>query len=317
MIKRIIDISEAAYLHLKDRQLLIDKKGSTVGRIPIEDIGAVILENPAIVLTQQVVIACQQNNVALVFCDERHLPYSTLLPISDANTLHTKILQRQIELSLPSKKRLWGQIVRHKISNQAETLKNLGLTHAPIERLASQVKSGDPDNLEAQAAQKYWPLLFGKDFRRDTDRDGINSLLNYGYAIIRALIARAIVGSGLHPALGLFHGNQYNGLCLADDLMEPFRPWVDWTVYQLAEGQAKPKVDLTAKLSLLNLLSETVLWQDQCLPLMVACHYLMADLKRAFDDSSFALHYPRRMYVKTTGNALSLQGKKRRATGKP
>lgn len=313
MIKRTIDISEPAYLHLKNKQLLIDKKGETVGSIPIEDIGVVILENPAIVLTQQVVIACQQNNVALVFCDERHLPYSVLLPISDGNTLHTKILQQQIGLSVPTQKRLWSQIVRHKISNQAETLKNLGLTHAPVERLAAKVKSGDPDNLEAQAAQKYWPLLFGKGFRRNTDMDGVNSLLNYGYAIIRALIARAIVGSGLHPALGLFHSNQYNGLCLADDLMEPFRPWVDWTVHQLAENQAEPKVDLSAKLALLNILSETVLWQEQCLPLMVACHYLLADLKRAFDDSSYALQYPRRMYVKTTTNAPSLHGNTRRA----
>lgn len=312
MIKRTIDISEPAYLHLKNRQLLIDKKGETVGQIPIEDIGVVILENPAIVLTQQVTIACQQNNVALVFCDERHLPYSVLLPISDGNTLHAKVLQQQIGLSVPTKKRLWSQIVKQKISNQAETLKNLGRPHLPIERLAVKVKSGDPDNLEAQAAQKYWPLLFGKDFRRDTDRDGINKMLNYGYAMIRALIARAIVGSGLHPALGLFHSNQYNGLCLADDLMEPLRPWVDWTVCQLAEGQAEPKVDLGTKLALLNLLSETVLWQEQCLPLMVACHYLMADLKRAFDDSSYVFQYPRRMYVKTAEKTPSLHGNRQR-----
>jgi CRISPR-associated protein Cas1 len=294
MIKRIIDISEAAYLHLKNRQLLIDKKGETVGSIPIEDIGAVILEHPSIVLTQQVVIASQQNNVALVFCDDRHLPYSVLLPISDANTLHTKILQQQISLTLPAKKRLWAQIVRHKLQNQSNTLSYLAKPHQPIARLAAKVKSGDPDNLEAQAAQKYWPLLFGKDFRRNAELEGINSLLNYGYALVRALIARAIVGSGLHPALGLFHNNQYNGLCLADDLMEPFRPWVDLTVYQIAEKNPAINVNLASKIPLLNILGESVLWQNQKMPLMVACHYLLADLKRAFSDNTVALQYPAR-----------------------
>lgn len=297
MIKRTIDISEQAYLHLKHRQLLIDKKGETVAQIPIEDIGALILQNPAIVITQAAVIACQKNNVALVFCDERYLPYSLLLPISDGNTLHTKILQQQIALKLPTKKRLWGQIVQQKIANQAETLKNLDKTYQPLERLANKVKTGDPDNLEAQAAQKYWRLLFGEQFRRDTELDGINSLLNYGYAIVRALIARAIVGSGLHPALGLFHSNQYNGLCLADDLMEPFRPWVDYKVYLMANDNPKLTVNKATKIPLLNLLTESVLWDQQTLPLMVTCHYLMANLKRAYEDSTVTLNYPQRIRV--------------------
>lgn len=294
MIKRTIDISEAAYLHLKHQQLLIDKKGETVAQIPIEDIGTLILQHPAIVVTQAAIITCQKHNVALVFCDERYLPYSLLLPISDGNNLHAKILKQQIAMTLPTKKRLWSQIVKQKIGNQAETLKRLDKTYQPLERLANQVKTGDPDNLEAQASQKYWRLLFGDQFRRDTELDGINSLLNYGYAIIRALIARAIVGSGLHPAIGVFHSNQYNGLCLADDLMEPFRPWVDFEVYRLAIDNPLIQVTKETKLPLLNLLAEPVQCGAQTLPLMVACHYLLADLKRTFENSALPLTYPQR-----------------------
>lgn len=292
MIKRTVDISEPAYLHLNHQQLLIDKNGDTIAQIPIEDLGVVILQNPAIVITQAVIVACQKNNVVLVFCDERHLPYSVLLPISEGNNLHNKVLQQQIDLKLPTKKRLWQQIVKRKITEQADTLKKLDKNHKPLERLAERVKAGDPDNLEAQAAQAYWKLLFGDGFRRDTDLDGVNSLLNYGYSIMRAMVARAIVGSGLHPTIGLHHHNQYNGLCLADDLMEPFRPWVDLKVYQMAESKPELQVDKESKIPLLNLLSETVLWEQQNMPLMVACHYLTANLKRAYENSAIRLDYP-------------------------
>ena len=293
MIKRTLDISEPAYLHLLHQQLLIDKQGETIAQIPIEDLGIVILQNPAIVITQAVIIACQKNNVALVFCDERHLPYSVLLPISEGNNLHSKILQQQLDLTLPTKKRLWQQLVKQKITEQAQTLKRLDKIYQPVERLANHVKAGDPENLEAQAAQSYWKLLFGNAFRRDVDLDGINSLLNYGYAIMRAMIARAIVGSGLHPAIGLHHHNQYNGLCLADDLMEPFRPWVDFKVYVMTQNNPQLQVTKESKIPLLNLLAETVIWEQQNMPLMVACHYLLANLKRAYEDNSILLTYPK------------------------
>lgn len=292
MIKRTIDISEPAYLHLQHQQLLIDKQGETIAQIPVEDLGVVILQNPAIVITQAVIIACQKNNVVLVFCDERHLPYSVLLPISEGNNLHNKVLQQQLNLKLPSKKRLWQQVVKQKITTQAKTLKMLDKTYKPVERLAENVKAGDPENVEAQAAQTYWKLLFGNEFRRDVELDGINNLLNYGYAIMRAMVARAIVGSGLHPAIGLHHHNQYNGLCLADDLMEPFRPWVDFKVYQMTQCNPQLEVNKESKIPLLNLLSETVIWEQQNMPLMVACHYLLANVKRAYEDSAAMLIYP-------------------------
>ncbi|CAA9888995.1 CRISPR-associated endonuclease Cas1 [Candidatus Methylobacter favarea] len=293
MIKRTLDISEPAYLHLKHQQLLIDKKGETMAQIAIEDLGVVILQNPAIVITQAVIIACQKNNVVLIFCDERHLPYSVLLPINEGNNLHNKALKQQMGLKLPTKKRLWQQVVKRKITEQANTLKMLDKTYKPLERLAEVVKAGDPENLEAQAAQKYWKLLFGNEFRRDVELDGINSLLNYGYSIMRAMVARAIVGSGLHPTIGLHHRNQYNGLCLADDLMEPFRPWVDFKVYQMAQSDPQLQVNKASKIPLLNLLSETVLWDKQNMPLMVACHYMLANLKRAYEDNTIMLDYPK------------------------
>lgn len=293
MIKRVVDISEPSYLHLAHRQLIIEQKGQEVGQIPVEDLGVLILQNPAIVATQALLLACQQNNVAVVLCDERHLPYSVLLPLTEANSLHSKIIREQVAATLPTRKRLWQQIVRQKIASQAIVLKRLNKNAVALERLAAQVKSGDGDNLEAQAAQKYWRLLFGEQFRRDSDAAGINSLLNYGYSIMRALVARAIVASGLHPALGVNHSNQYDGLCLADDLMEPFRPWIDYQVYRLAEESSDLTVDKRSKVALLNLLSEPVVLGKQTLPLMVACHYLLADFKRAYADSSAKLEYPR------------------------
>ncbi len=292
MIKRIIDISEQAYVYMKHKQLMLERDKEVIGSIPIEDLGAVILQHPAIVITQAVIIACQENNVVLIFCDAQHLPYSAILPISDANTLHSKVIQEQVNISLPTKKRLWKQVVQYKIQEQALTLKLLNKNSQPIEYLAKKVKAGDKENHEAQAAKKYWKLLMGNDFRRDPDHGEVNALLNYGYAIIRAMTARAIVGSGLHPALGLHHHNQYNGLCLADDLMEPFRPWVDYYVYQLIEEGESLEVNQENKKYLLGMLSQTVIWKDKTLPMMVASHHLMASLKRAFKDKRKNILYP-------------------------
>ncbi len=291
MIKRIIDISDAAYIHLKHQQLLIDKQGETVGQVPIEDLGVLILQHPAIVLTQQVIIACQKNKVVIVFCDNKHLPYSVILPIGESHTLHNKILKQQIAITEPTRKRLWQQIVQHKIKQQAKTLVRLDKSAVRLDRLATQVKTGDSGNCEALAAQAYWKLLFGQGFKRDVDLDGINSLLNYGYSIARAMVARSICGAGLHPALGLFHKNQYNSLCLADDIMEPFRPWVDFIVYQIAANGAL-EINQKSKQELLGLLHEIVEYDHKKMPFMIAMHYLMADLKRCYNHDQKKLLYP-------------------------
>ena len=291
MIKRIIDISDSAYRHLKHKQLLIDKNSETVTQAAIEDIGVLILQHPAIVLTQQVVIACQKNKVIIVFCDEKHLPYSVILPIAEGHTLHNKIIKQQISLTEPIRKRLWQNIVQQKIQQQAKTLALLGKNTKRLKHLVTEVRTGDSSNCEGIAAQAYWKLLFGSAFKRDVNLDGLNSLLNYGYAIIRAMVARSICGAGLHPTLGLFHKNQYNGLCLADDLMEPFRPWVDLLVYRIAQ-QRGVEINQTNKQILLGLLSETVVHADKTMPFMVAMHYLMADLKRCYAKTQKCLIYP-------------------------
>jgi len=292
MIKRIVDISERSYLHLKQKQLFIDQEGEIVGQIPIEDLGVLILQNPAIVITQRLIVACQENKVVLIFCDRKHLPYSVILPIGESNNLHNKILKQQIEVSEPIKKNLWKQVIELKIKNQSQTLKTLNKDATQLNYLASKVKSGDTGNCEAVAAQVYWKILFGKKFRRNPDLEGINSLLNYGYSIMRAMIARAICGAGLHPTLGLFHSNQYNALCLADDLMEPFRPWVDLIVYQMAGEQSELEINQTNKQLLLQLLSEPVKYDNKTMPLMISCHYLMANLKRCYTKETKKLIFP-------------------------
>ena len=292
MIKRIIDISEAAYVRLKHQQLVIEKQSEIVGQVPIEDLGVLILQHPAIVLTQQLIVACQKNKVVIVFCDEKHLPYSLILPIGEGHTLHNKILKQQMAISEPTRKRLWQKIVQHKIKEQEQTLVMLNKESTRLSFLSTQVKTGDSGNCEAIAAQAYWKLLFGKAFKRDTDLDGVNSLLNYGYAIIRAAVARSVCGAGLHPTIGLFHTNQYNALCLADDLMEPFRPWVDYVVYQMASTNSEVTINQQSKQALLGLMSEAVLYKKKTMPFMVALHYLMADLKRCYSNGIKTLPYP-------------------------
>ena len=292
MIKRIIDISEAAYVRLRHQQLVIEKQSEIVGQVPIEDLGVLILQHPAIVLTQQLIVACQKNKVVIVFCDEKHLPYSLILPIGEGHTLHNKILKQQMAISEPTRKRLWQKIVQHKIKEQEQTLVMLNKESTRLGFLSTQVKTGDSGNCEAIAAQAYWKLLFGKAFKRDADLDGVNSLLNYGYAIIRAAVARSVCGAGLHPTIGLFHTNQYNALCLADDLMEPFRPWVDYVVYQMASTNSEVTINQQSKQALLGLMSEAVLYKKKTMPFMVALHYLMADLKRCYSDGIKTLPYP-------------------------
>ena len=296
MIKRVVDISQQSYLHVKNKQLLVDRDGETIAQISIEDLGILILQHQAIVLTQSVVSQCQHNNVAILFCDSRHLPISITLPLWEGNSLHTKVLREQMAVSVPTRKRLWQKVVKYKISEQATTLQLAGANAKGLQRLQEKVKSGDPDNCEAQAAKQYWGLLMGKNFRRDPDAEGVNALLNYGYSIVRAMTARALVGAGLHPAIGLHHKNQYNSLCLADDVMEPFRPWVDWRVWQLLEQSGDISVNQNSKQCLLSLLSDSVVMGDRQMPLMVAAHSLAAGLKRALTDSKQSLVYPVRAF---------------------
>jgi CRISP-associated protein Cas1 len=292
MIKIVIDISNKSYIYTRKNQLIIDKNGAIIDSIPIEDIGLLILHHPAIIISQSAVVLCQQNNITLVFCDQRHIPTSVLFPLVDGHSLHQKILKQQIQSRPITHKRLWQTIVRQKIAEQASTLKLTGCDPESILFLKNKVKSGDKENHEAQAAQIYWKKLFGLSFKRDFKLSGINSMLNYGYAIIRAAIARAIVGTGLHPALGIHHHNQYNGLCLADDLMEPFRPWIDHLVYLIISEQNQTEIEYEGKKVILNLLNERVLFKNNTMPFMVASHHLASDLKRSLLENKMLLSFP-------------------------
>ena len=293
MIKRIIDISEPAYLHVERSQLIVKKESIKVAQIPIEDLGLLVLENPAIVITQSAIINCQKNNVAIVFCDEKRMPASVIFPLSGGNTLHTKVLREQIAAKKSIKKALWKQIVQEKITAQASLLTRVGRPSKAIVRLSEKVRSGDPENCEAQAAKIYWRQLFGDSFRRNPELGGINALLNYGYAIVRSLVARAIVGTGLHPALGLQHSNQYNGFCLADDIIEPIRPWVDKVVVDLIDSECALEISREAKAKLLGLINQQVLLNGKSMPLLVASHLMAAQLKRALSDKNERLLYPK------------------------
>lgn len=270
--------------------MIVEQKKNEVERVPIEDMGVLILSNPAITISSGLISSCQQNNCIIVFCDRKHLPVSVLLPLS-GNSMHSKILNIQTGVKKPIKKRLWQKIVIAKIESQAKALLSCGKNPSAIESMKSRVKSGDPDNVESQASRAYWPLMFGKDFRRDQKAEGTNSLLNYGYALLRASVARAICGTGLHPALGVHHHNQYNPMCLADDLMEPFRPVVDRRVYALWQ---KEIFDISKKTKsfLLSFLSEPLVLGNKKLPFMVALQHTAASLKKALIEGPEHLEIP-------------------------
>ncbi len=290
MIKRTIEVSHQAYLKKQLGQLVIEQQGEMVGKMPFEDLGVLILTHPQITITQSVLSACTENNVALIHCDQSHLPTGLTLPLS-SHSLHSKVIRLQTKLGKVRSKQLWQQIVREKIFQQAETLRRLNKNQKPLIALINKVKSADSSNMEAQAAQRYWKLLVNKDFRRNPDADGINAQLNYGYAIVRAMVARALVGTGFHPGLGLNHSNQYNAYCLADDLMEPFRAWVD----EVTLNQTEENLNHSTKSKYLDLLAKTVFFEEKKMPLMMAAGRMTALFKQAYEDKHLILNFPQRI----------------------
>jgi CRISP-associated protein Cas1 len=288
MIKRTVEISTpGCYVHTKHDQLVIEKDGFKVGSVPIEDLGVLILDGEQLLITSSVMRSLAEQNVAVIFTDAKHLPSSLTIPFS-AHSIQTKVLNEQVGTSLPTKKRLWAAIIAAKISNQARVLELCGKDAAALKEISNRVKSGDAENLEAFAAKVYWRKLFGDDFRRDRQAGDHNILLNYGYAIVRAATARAIVGTGLHPGLGLHHKNQYNPMPLADDLVEPLRPFVDLRVYSMI-NEMRPDADGSdrevvlgrpEKQELLAVLAEDCVYEGGRLPLLTALGYYAATVKQ-------------------------------------
>lgn len=281
MSLRVVSVSAPAVLRLSGECLIVEKPEGAGGRVPLDDTGVLILDGEAITLTHELLAACANRNVAVVTADVRHLPNGLLLPLAGHST-HTEVLRKQIAATLPTKKRVWRTIVRHKILAQADLVRSLGQDDARLRGLAARVRSGDPDNVEGAAAALAFERVFGWAFLRDRDEPGLNAMLNYGYAVVRAAVARAVVGAGLHPALGVQHRNRFNALCLADDAMEPLRPIVDRLVYDLAAGG--PTLDdlvPPVKKRLIAALGWSVTFAGARLPLFVGLERYAASLRRA------------------------------------
>ena len=269
-MKRILFFTNPFHLSVQLRQIQIRNKNAGIDRtIPAEDVGFIVLEHPQITLTQGFVQLCMELGIAVVFCNDRHLPSGLLTPF-DGNSLQTARFRSQTEASEPLKKQLWKQIIQQKITNQACVLKHSYKDGDALLFKYKKVKSGDSSNEEAKAASIYWKRLLGEDFLRDRFGDTPNAYLNYGYAILRAATARALTGSGLHPTLGLFHRNQYNSFCLADDLMEPYRPFIDLLVMDWISKTEEEELTKDAKAHLIGVLNMDTMMGKRKRPLSLA-----------------------------------------------
>ena len=293
MLKRTIYIGNPAYLKLKDLQLqIIDPETKEVkGSAPIEDLGFLVLDHPQITLSHPVILLLQQQNVAIISCDESHLPLGLMLPIS-GHVEHSERLKHQINCSEPLRKQLWKQTVEVKIFQQKEVLRKLNIEHSSLLKYMNEVKSGDSTNMEGIAAQFYWKQLFD-DFTRERKGDAPNNFLNFGYAVLRSMVARALVCSGLHPTIGIFHRNKYNAYCLADDIMEPYRPYVDQLVVEwMQKPEATHILDKQAKAYLLQLATKDVYINGLQRPLMTALSITTSSLCKCFMGEGRVIHYP-------------------------
>jgi CRISPR-associated protein Cas1 len=308
MIKQTLYFNSPVYLSLRNKQLLIrlpevEKneglpdafRKEAVATRPVEDIGLVILDHQQITVTHGLLTALLENNVAVIHCNDTHHPVGMFLNL-DGHTLQTQRFKAQIEATEPLKKQLWQQTVVAKIENQTALLRHAGKDVKKMEYFARSVKSGDADNCEARAAAYYWSVLFSDylpSFIRGRDEAPPNNLLNYGYAILRAAVARALVGSGLLPTLGIFHRNQYNAYCLADDIMEPYRPFVDSAVLTcMQNGEDISGLSTGIKTQLLSVLSQDTLFEKDRSPLMVGLTKTTASLSACFEGKRRKIIYP-------------------------
>lgn len=293
MIKRTIEISERP-LHLRlrsDQLLLVDVEGGeVVATAPCEDVGVLIVDQVRTGFTQPILTRLAAAGAVVVLCGDDHLPCAMVLPLSTHSTVATRI-RAQVAAKLPLRKRLWQQLVRAKIAAQADNLH--GDAARGLHAMTRAVRSGDPTNVEAQAARRYWSAwALAADFRRDPAGTPPNNLLNYGYAIMRAAVARALVGAGLHPAIGLHHQHRANAFCLADDLVEPLRPLVDERVRTLwRDGELA--VTRRAKQELLELLTLRVATGGERGPLLVHLHRYVASLVACLEGHGSKLDIPR------------------------
>lgn len=294
MIKRTLYFGNPSYLSCKLKQLVIEVKNNnsnTVKSVPIEDIGIVLLDHSQITITHQVIKSLHENKAAIVSCNDQHLPASMMLPL-EGHTTQSERYRYQIQASVPLKKNLWQQTVEAKIQNQIRVLKILDKPSKRLEVIIKRIQSGDPENIEGQAAAYYWPNYID-GFTRDRFGEPPNNLLNYGYAVLRAMVARSLVASGLIPTLGIHHKNKYNAYCLADDIMEPYRPFVDLIVFQMYE-EIGIDTFLTkeAKRQLLSIATVDAMFPSKRSPLMVGMAMTTASLAQCFEGNKRKISYP-------------------------
>lgn len=295
MIKRTLYFGNPAYLKTSNEQLIIEMHDSGETKtVPVEDIGLLIMDHQQITITHSLIAKLLEKNVALITCDNTHHPTGLMLNL-DGHTLQSQKFKAQLDASAPLKKQLWQQTVACKISNQSALLRKNNKKYQLLENYAKDVKSGDSENHEAKAAAYYWKIVFPEFVQFRRDRYGLppNNFLNYGYAILRAIVARNLVGSGLLPTLGIHHQNQYNAYCLADDIMEPYRPYVDMIVCGLISPE-EPAFEITTavKRQLLTLPAIDVMIGDQKSPLMNAVQKTTASLAKCFEGRSRKILYP-------------------------
>jgi CRISPR-associated protein Cas1 len=295
MIKRTLYFGNPAYLKTKNEQLVVEMSdtGETKS-VPIEDIGIIILDHQQITITQAVMAKLLENNTALITCNQKHHPVGLQLCL-DGHTLQSQKFKAHIAASAPLKKQLWQQTIAAKIENQAVLLQAEKIEAKYLIRLAATVKSADSTNNEAKAALYYWKHIFPDflQFKRDPEGLPPNNLLNYGYSLLRAIVARSLVASGLLPTLGIFHRNQYNAYCLADDIMEPYRPFADKVVCNIVRmnGRFLEMTPLMKK-ELLSIPAMDVIIDGQQSPLMNAVQRTTASLAKCFEGSTRKILYP-------------------------
>ena len=295
MIRKTIEFAtRGTRLSVANRQLVIERPDMPKASLPIEDLGVVIVDDSQASYTQAVFIELLAAGATVMVSGKDHLPAGLMLPL-DAHHVQTERHLAQVQATEPVRKRIWQALIVAKIAQQGAVLEHFTPDHGGLIPLSRRVRSGDPDNLEAQAAQRYWPRLFGKDFRRDRGAEGINAALNYGYAVVRAAAARAVVAAGLIPSLGVFHSNRGNPFCLVDDMFEPYRPYVDWRVKTWVLEQGNPVPDLSdrnVRAALLSIFNETVMVGGRRYPLLLALHQTATSLCRALTGGDRTLALP-------------------------
>lgn len=294
MITRSIYIGSPAYLKLKDEQMYIMEPSSNEmkGKVSVEDLGLLMLDHFQITISHQLIQKMMGNNVVVVSCDAHHLPHGIMLPLY-GHTEHSDRIKDQLQASEPLKKQLWKQTVECKIENQKEVLRRLGNYYEPMMNYQNNVKSGDSTNMEGIAAQHYWKYLISLDFLRQRFGESPNQFFNFGYAVLRSIVARSIVETGLLPVLGIFHKNKYNPYCLADDLMEPYRPFVDWLVMDwLTKNPEIEELTKEFKAHLLQVATKDVWIDGKKRPLLVAVKTTVISLYKCYIAEKRLISYP-------------------------